>query len=235
MEKSILIVEDESFIALSIRLFLENNNYIVLGICSSAEDAWEKCKNLSPSIVLLDIDLEGSRNGIWLAKKIRSLGLAIKIVFLTGKDDSQILSRVYKTKPEIFLTKPFNFKALLFNLNNLITKSIELKKEKTIIIQEGKNSYRINYENILYIMSEGNYLNILLKEDKMIVIRLKISEIIPILPPNKFIRTHLRYIANIQEIQRINRNEIVVNNQKLPVSKPYQAAVSSLFEGNEME
>ena len=42
MNKKILIVEDESIIAMEIESYLSSKGYQIIGICSTANDAYEK-------------------------------------------------------------------------------------------------------------------------------------------------------------------------------------------------
>jgi DNA-binding response OmpR family regulator len=70
MKKKILIIEDEFVVANALRLTLEQAGYNVTGIAASAEDADEQLQLQRPDFVLLDIQLEGKRSGIDLAKKL---------------------------------------------------------------------------------------------------------------------------------------------------------------------
>jgi|GEM_PF-5844370 len=51
MKKSILIVEDESIIALDLQNYLTSQNYIVLGIAKEAGKAIEMVRTLKPDFI----------------------------------------------------------------------------------------------------------------------------------------------------------------------------------------
>ena len=68
MNKKILIVEDEFVVANALRLTLEHAGYTVTGIASSAEEADKQLQIERPDFVLLDIQLDGKRSGIDLAR-----------------------------------------------------------------------------------------------------------------------------------------------------------------------
>ena len=67
--KKILLVEDEGMIALDLRRILENFGYEVPYIASRGEEAVKETAKIRPDLVLMDITLKGTMNGIEAAKK----------------------------------------------------------------------------------------------------------------------------------------------------------------------
>jgi CheY-like chemotaxis protein len=65
---NILIVEDESIIALEMQSHLEDLGYGVAGIASSGEGAIKKIKENQVDLILMDIHLKGDLDGIEAAK-----------------------------------------------------------------------------------------------------------------------------------------------------------------------
>jgi CheY-like chemotaxis protein len=61
---NVLIVEDESIIALDIQTSLETAGYTVVAIATSATEALEAAATLAPDIVLMDIRIRGDRDGV---------------------------------------------------------------------------------------------------------------------------------------------------------------------------
>lgn len=105
----VLIVEDESIIALAYQIDLEKRGYSVVGICSSAEDALERLGQESPDAIILDIYLEGDMNGIDFARQLRRRKGQEKIIFITGNFDHQILEEAKSCEPTGFMVKPVDF------------------------------------------------------------------------------------------------------------------------------
>ncbi|MBN1949314.1 MAG: response regulator, partial [Candidatus Cloacimonetes bacterium] len=91
-KKKILIVEDEIIIAENIKKHLQAKDYNVLGIITMGEDAIEALSLLKPDLVLLDIKLEGSMDGIQVAEIIRQEH-QIPVIFLTSYGDDNTLSQ----------------------------------------------------------------------------------------------------------------------------------------------
>ena len=67
----VLIVEDEPTIAQEIAFNLEDHGYDVIGIANSAEKALNYIETEMPDVAMLDISINGMKNGIELAEIIR--------------------------------------------------------------------------------------------------------------------------------------------------------------------
>jgi len=115
MNKKILIVEDESLVAYDLKLILTRAGYKVCGIADSVPEALEIIDEQKPEMVLLDIFLKGSLNGIDLAKVLTSKNIAF--VYLSANFQESILERAKATQPYGFLVKPFREKELLITLD----------------------------------------------------------------------------------------------------------------------
>jgi DNA-binding NtrC family response regulator len=115
MKKKILIVEDESMIALDLKLILTRAGYEVCGIANSFAEAEQLVEEQKPELVLLDIFLKGKLNGIDLAVKLRKKNIAF--VYLSANFQESILELAKTTQPYGFLVKPFREKELLISLD----------------------------------------------------------------------------------------------------------------------
>lgn len=105
-KKSILIVEDESIIAMELEARVEDFGYISLGSASSAEEALAIIECKRPSVVLLDINIEGEINGLELAQKIREL-YSLPFIFLSAYNNESHIQRATELGAVAFLNKPF--------------------------------------------------------------------------------------------------------------------------------
>jgi len=106
MRKKILIVEDERIIAEDIKRCLINFDYEVLEIVSNGEDAIVSTALLKPDLILMDIKIDGSIDGIQTAKRILKSN-DLPIVYLTANADEVTVERAKETTPYGYLTKPF--------------------------------------------------------------------------------------------------------------------------------
>jgi PAS domain S-box-containing protein len=109
---NILIVEDETIVAEDTRDALIEVGYTVQDIAGSGEEAIEQAKTLKPDLVLMDINLKGSIDGIQAAAKI-NVKLNIPVVYVTAYTDRKTLDRIKSTNPYGFILKPYKIKELL--------------------------------------------------------------------------------------------------------------------------
>lgn len=109
MEQSkarVLVVEDEGIIARDIQKVLFRLGYDVAGPAGTGAEALAEVERRVPDIVLMDIKIRGTMDGVETAREIRRHH-QIPIVFLTAHTDSNTLGRVTKTAPYGYVVKPF--------------------------------------------------------------------------------------------------------------------------------
>lgn len=113
MEKPrILIVEDEGLVARDLEAMIRNLGYRVVGICSSAEEAFRLIHTRRPDLIIMDIVLQGKLDGIKAAEEIRRRH-NLPIIFLTAHTDEATFQRAKITNPVAFIHKPIEQKELL--------------------------------------------------------------------------------------------------------------------------
>ena len=101
----ILIVEDGLIIAEDMRRRCEALGYTVTGIAATGEDAVFIADRTRPDLVLMDIRLRGTMDGIEAARQIWT-SLRIPIVYATSSSDEATLVRAKETEPFGYLLKP---------------------------------------------------------------------------------------------------------------------------------
>lgn len=101
----ILIVEDEAMSGLALRVVLKRWGYEVCGVVARGEEAVKKSETEKPDLVLMDILLAGTIDGLDAAKKIRAKS-KIPIVFLTGYQDEKTARIVKSLAPSAYIIKP---------------------------------------------------------------------------------------------------------------------------------
>jgi CheY-like chemotaxis protein len=111
----ILIVEDDEIISNLIGVILEKKGYAVAGKVMTGEDAIMRTAEFQPDLVLMDINLAGTFDGITAAKYIHSI-FRIPVIFLTGHCDDDTLNRAKASEPYGFLLKPFTSNEIISNI-----------------------------------------------------------------------------------------------------------------------
>ena len=108
---SILIVEDEGIVAENLSDKLQQLGYDVAGIASKGEEAREMALKLRPQLILMDIQLDGEKDGIWAAEAIQR-EYDVPVIYLTAHSDPATLARAKVTGPLGYVLKPFETRDL---------------------------------------------------------------------------------------------------------------------------
>ncbi|WP_264325877.1 hybrid sensor histidine kinase/response regulator [Romeriopsis navalis] len=108
---NILIVEDEKIVAWDIQERLEKLGYQIAGRTASAKAAIAAAAETPPDLVLMDIQIEGTINGIETAKILYDQ-FKIPVIYLTAHSDDQTLAAATQTNPFGYLLKPFQTREL---------------------------------------------------------------------------------------------------------------------------
>jgi DNA-binding NarL/FixJ family response regulator len=107
VKRKILIAEDENIIAIDIKNILHRGGYTVLGIVSSGEEVLRKVQEERPDLILMDISLGGSLDGIETAEVLCN-EYDIPVIYLSAFSDRETLQRAKITEPYGYLVKPFD-------------------------------------------------------------------------------------------------------------------------------
>ena len=113
--KRILVVEDNMTASRIIQLSLKRSGYEISGAVTSGEQAVEEALQSRPDLVIMDIMLSGTMNGIQAAAAIREKE-PIPVIFLTAYEDEGILKEAQRTEPFGYLIKPFKDNDLRVNI-----------------------------------------------------------------------------------------------------------------------
>jgi CheY-like chemotaxis protein len=115
----ILIVEDETIVAMEIQDLLESAGWTIAGVASSGEDAVRKARDNPPDVILMDITLRGKMTGIEAAELILDARI-VPVLFLTAAADQTGIRRVQERTACGFVSKPFEEQAFLGEVRKLV-------------------------------------------------------------------------------------------------------------------
>lgn len=102
----IMIVEDESIVALDIQVTLQKLHFEVIAVVATGEEAVRVAGANRPDLVMMDIVLSGVMDGIEAAEHIYRQ-LDIPVIFLTAHADQQTIQRAKLSGPFGYIVKPF--------------------------------------------------------------------------------------------------------------------------------
>ncbi|NMX21266.1 PAS sensor protein [ANME-1 cluster archaeon GoMg4] len=107
----ILVVEDESIIAMELEAHLTSMDYEVVGRASSGVEAIAKARELRPDLILMDIVMPGEKNGIEASEEIKS-EMDVPIIFVTAYADEEFIKRAKTVEPFGYIVKPYEDREL---------------------------------------------------------------------------------------------------------------------------
>lgn len=146
----ILIVEDEAIIALEIKKSLSQLDLTINGLVTSYDGAIESIHKNKPDLILLDINLKNSKDGIDIANAIRYES-DISIIYLTAFSDENTIQRASRTNPIAYLVKPFKREDLTSTILLAIYKLNNDKKVKPELKEIGFGyCYDIEHNNLFF-------------------------------------------------------------------------------------
>ena len=93
-----LIVEDETLFAMGLAVDMQALGFAPCDLAANGQDAFLKAMEDQPDIVLMDVNLEGGREGIEAARWLREV-CEIPIVFITAYTDHDTVARIHKQVP----------------------------------------------------------------------------------------------------------------------------------------
>ena len=236
---NVLVVEDESIVAKDIQQSLIKLGYNVIGTASTGEKAYALAEEFMPDIILMDIMLKGSMNGIDTAAQIKEK-LGIPIIFLTAYADEGTLSKAKVTEPYGYIIKPFKEIDLHTSIEMALykhKKESEILKEREILysIIENKDSkdfifvksnsrlVKLNTKEIYYIEALKDYVVINTLNTRYTV-HSTMKDIERKMPTAEFLRVHRSFIVRIDKIASLELPNIILENDKkiIPVGGSYK-------------
>ena len=161
--KKILIVEDESLVALDISESITSLGYKTAGIAFSFETAVELANKNRPDLILMDICLKGEKDGIEAASVIKSK-FDIPIIYITALNSEEDIQRAVSTNPSAYLIKPFDMKSLQVTIKIALNHNNNSNFKGDILLDD-----EFSYDNSTkQLISNGEFIRLTKKESELL-------------------------------------------------------------------
>lgn len=218
--KNILIVEDEVLIASQIEMFLELNGYNCIGIAVDYTGAIELLESNPVDLILLDIKINGSKNGIDIAKYVNN-NLGLPFLFLTSYNDVETLNELKCLNPIGYINKPINDATLLTNID-LYFSSTKISTKHIIPIRSGSKIYNINCTDLQYAESEHVYVNLHFTNHTQ-TIRISLTKFLEQLPNKELVQINRSTAINPKSIHQLGKSSLKLHNKVFKISDKHKA------------
>lgn len=193
---------------------------------TDAFKALEYLQKENIDLVFLDIKMPDI-SGIDFYNTLRKKPM---VIFTTAYSEYAVTS--FELDAVDYLLKPFSLSRFIKGCN----KAYELYNFRNapetldhIFVKTGYEQLKVMYDEILYLEAAGNYVTFVLK-DKNILSRSTFIEAINLLPPDKFLRIHRSFIVAINKIDKVERQQVTINNKQIPVGEAYSPNLAEAFK-----
>lgn len=217
-----MIVEDDIIVLEGLKSIVSKLGYTeVYGVVDAAS-AISILEQNAVDFVFLDIDIEGDKDGIWLATFINK-HYGIPFVYTTGNDDVKTIQTAVETNPCSYLIKPFKEKDIVSAIEmvkqrqktkKIVTKTSDKKNEVFLLHSDDYEKY--DFESILFVEKVDNGLKVYTQfktraiAESLIDLKKKL--------PSQFFQVHPFFIVNTNEIIKIGVNFIILkDNFYIPI------------------
>lgn len=235
-----VVVEDEFVIAEDIRSRLELAGYEVIGSFPQAEAALPFIVQSKPDILLVDIHLTGSQDGVHLVEEVRK-NFSLPVIYITANSDAATYERAKSTKPHAFLVKPFTPANLLTAIDLALfhfsgetspdrMDRPEIKVDEVhpfaindcLFIRTNGKYKKVCCEDMLFIEAAGSYVHIQTKNERFTLSQ-NLSHFQKSTPLPNLARIHRSYMVNIDRVDSFEESFVYIKDHKLPLSENYRA------------
>ena len=134
--KKILVVDDDTLLRKILQNSLEQKGYQVVSV-DSGKSALIQFSQDVPDIIISDVSMP-EMDGFEFCRQLRSQpsGKLIPFIFLSAKDDLDDRIQGHTIGADSYLTKPFEMKELLANIESLIERSRRVHAEIIHLIEQ---------------------------------------------------------------------------------------------------
>ncbi|WGH75347.1 LytTR family DNA-binding domain-containing protein [Tenacibaculum tangerinum] len=221
-----VIVDDEPVAREIIESFIAKTpNLTLVASCENAVEALQILQTQTIDLFFLDINMP-EITGLSLAKIIHKKS---QIIFTTAYRDYAVDG--FNLHVIDYLLKPIAFERFLQAIQKVTeTKpSFEISSKNEVpkdfmFVRADRKMVKINFEDILYIESLGDYVRVFTSNDT-ITTRETIRNFETTLPSNDFIRVHRSYIVSIPKITSYTNEYVEINRKAISISRSYKEDV----------
>jgi two-component system LytT family response regulator len=223
-----VILDDEEPALDLLEIFCTQTHKIdIVGRFNDASKALIYLQQHPVDLLISDINMPWL-NGVELKKILPD---ALHTIFITAH--SELAIQGFDVGAVDYLLKPVLFPRFLKAINKVVklhekdTQDIDKKNSAFIFIKDGSVKRRIEFDDILYVQAQGDYLSIHLTNNSFMVLH-TLSEFFNLLPNNYFVRVHRSTIVNLAKVDVVNKDHLIIAGQDITIGKTYRSNVYDL-------
>ena len=236
---NVVIVDDEYLAQKLLQDYVSKVDALqVVAVCSNAFEAMNALKNHQVDIMFLDIQMP-DLTGLELVK---SLEHKPAVIFTTAYSEYAV--DAFNLSVVDYLLKPFDFprffqavsKAIggdqpvvsteesssaLSQSQGPVTANTVSRSNDFITVKADYKLYKINYDDLLFIEGQHEYVTFHTTQRRITAL-FALKDLEEILPKDMFVRVHKSYIVSFKHIQDLDKSDVTVAGNKVPVGASYR-------------
>jgi two-component system LytT family response regulator len=234
----ILADDDPVYRELTLQYLQLIPNLHCLAACESAIEVSAHLQQSFPDLLLLDVEMPGL-SGMQLVKSLKKLPLIIFITSHThyAADAFEVDAIDYLVKPVMpeRLIKAVEKARLMIEMKNAFKTQEGFKPsagDLSFFIKDKNSFVKINYSDVVYIQSLGDFVNIFLQNGDKKIALISMKSLEQQLPATHFLRISRTHMVNKEKITAIETTTLLLNKIQLVIGKTYTDTVLQAVIGN---
>jgi len=199
--------------------------------CYDAIEAIEYLNSAKVDLIFLDLNMPKLKGFEFL----KTLSAPPKVIVTTAY--SEFALEGYELNVTDYLLKPFSFERFLKAVNKATIASAvkpnitdaPVSRAESIFLRENKKYIQVLVDTILYLEAAGNYSKVVTTSE-VVTVREKISELLTILPENRFTQVHKSFAIATAHIKTVEGNRIAIGDHFIPIGRTYKHNVQNLLQ-----
>lgn len=229
----ILIVEDDELIRSLLEIIISELGHHIVASVDNAIDALVAYSVHQPHVVISDIEIKGSTDGIELAKKLLQIKKC-QLLFLTGNSNSETFNKAKKLAPLAFISKPI----VRVDFERTIDLAVEHSSETIGFVTQsmpvegclytriGNKLRKISIADIEYIEVDGKYSSISVAQ-RLVNCKISLKELQAKLPQKDFVQVNRSSVINLNCIEDIDmaRQMIKMPSAEISIGRNFKESL----------
>jgi len=228
-----ILVDDEPLAREVLETFSAKVPFLnVVASCKNAYEALEVLQKETIDLIFLDIQMP-DLSGIQLYETLTYKPL---LIFSTAYSNYAVSG--FDLNAVDYLVKPFSFERFLkaankalksYTQNNQAQAGISGNTREFMFVKDGTKIVKVVFQDIYYLEGMKDYVKIVMKDNYFLTL-ISMQKILDYLPSDSFIRIHRSFIVSIPQIDKVEKNRVVVAGKWLPVSSSYKEQFSKALD-----
>jgi DNA-binding LytR/AlgR family response regulator len=207
------------------------DQFEIVGTCNNAFQAMEILQRSKIDIVFLDIQMPKLTGTSFL----KTLPHPPHVIFTTAY--KEFASEAFDLDAVDYLVKPFSVERFLKAINKVtqLNSPAPPAERETgapdngfLYFRSERKMIKVMLEEILYIESIKDYIQIYRVADKPLLVKQSISAVETMLPAHLFIRVHRSFIVSVSKITAYTSQDIEIGNVEIPIGRLYNTVLKGI-------